>query len=331
MDHAQVRRAFQRLAPKQPRPDVILCAWPTIDLAYGAVQFGRAHNIPVVLDIRDLWPDIFYERITAKTGLPFKGYFFPWERMGKHAMREADAVLSITTGMLEWGQKRFARETNPLDRVFYQSQSAVPVDEDMAFWQGKGVDLDSPKTRLVWAGTLISNLDIQTLLAAIEALPKTAAKELEFVFCGSGDLTPRIEAMAARLPHVVFGGWASQGALAALYARSHIGIMCYLDRFDFQLSIPNKVADFTRSGLHILTNLTGEMQRVLGPEGLLIPYPTGEVDALRIKLEEIATDPATYRAPAQGARALFDRLFDAGAVMPEFAAYMEQIAKEGRR
>ena len=331
IDHAQVRRAFQRLAPKHPRPDVILCAWPTIDLAYGAVQFGRAHNIPVVLDIRDLWPDIFYERITAKTGLPFKGYFFPWERMGKHAMREADAVISITAGMLEWGQKRFARETNPLDRVFYQSQSAVPVDEDMAFWQGKGVDLDAPKTRLVWAGTLISDLDIQTLLSAIEALPEAATKELEFVFCGSGDLTPRIEAMAARLPHVVFGGWASQAALAALYARSHIGMMCYLNRFDFQLSIPNKVADFTRSGLRVLTNLTGEMQRVLGPEGLLIPYPTGEVDALRIKLEEIAADPATYRAPAQGARALFYRLFDAGAVMPEFAAYMEQVAKEGRR
>ena len=329
MDHAQVRRAFERLAHNQPRPDVIICAWPTIDLAYAAVKFGRANNIPVILDIRDLWPDIFYERITAKTGLPFKGYMIPYERMGRKAMRGADAVMSITQGMLEWGQRRFARKTTAQDRVFYQSQSAVPVPEDMAFWQNKGVDLDAPKTRLVWAGTLISDLDIQTLLKAVETLPDTATCELEFVFCGSGDLVPQIEALAERLPHVIFAGWVSQGALSALYARAHIGMMCYLDRFDFQLSIPNKVADFTRSSMRILTNLSGEMQCVLGPDDLLISYPTGDADALCSRLVEIAENPDTYRTPAPAARAVFDQLFDVATVMPEFATYVEQIAREG--
>lgn len=329
LDHRDVRRAFTALAPTQPRPDVIICAWPTIDLAFAAVQFGRANNIPVILDIRDLWPDIFYERITAKTGFPFKRYFFPWERMGKRAMQGADAVISITQGMLNWGHHRFAREVNERDRVFHQSQSAIPAPEDTAFWQGIGVDLDTPKTRLVWSGTLISDLDILTLLKAIEALPETAARELEFVFCGSGDLTPQIESLAERLPHVIFAGWVSQGALSALYARSHIGMMCYLDRFDFQLSIPNKVADFTRSSMRILTNLTGEMQRVLGPDNLLIPYSTGDADALRDKLIEVAENPAIYRIKTPAARAVFDQLFDAATVMPEFATYVEQIAKEG--
>lgn len=330
LDHAEVRRGFLKAAKTQPKPDVILCAWPTIDLAFAATEFGKAHGIPVILDIRDLWPDIFYERITARTGLPFKGYFLPWERMGKRAMQDAAAVISITKGMLDWGQKRFARAANPRDRVFYQSQSATPAPADDRFWAEKGLDLTAPKTRLVWAGTLVSDLDIQTLLAALEALPDHAASQLEFVFCGSGDLTPRIEEMAARLPHVIYGGWVSQGALQALYETSHIGMMCYLDRFDFQLSIPNKVADFTRSGMRILTNLTGEMARVLGPDQLLVPYPTGDVAALGAVLEQIAADPARYRAPAPAARALFDRLFDAGTVMPEFAAYVDDIAKEGR-
>lgn len=328
LDHRDVRRAFERLAPAQPRPDVILCAWPTIDLAFAAVQFGRAHSIPVILDIRDLWPDIFYERITAKTGLPFKNYFLPWERMGKRAMQQADAVISITNGMLEWGQTRFARAPRAQDRVFFQSQSATQVEEDLAFWHARGVDLDGPKTRLIWAGTLISDLDIQTLLQAIETLPADAAAELEFVFCGSGDLSPRIEQMAARLPHVVFGGWVSQAALNALYARSHIGMMCYLNRFDFQLSIPNKVADFTRSELRVLTNLKGEMQRVLGAADLIIPYPTGDVDALRATLVEIAQAPAQYRSPAPQARALFERNFNAERVMSDFADYVEHIAQK---
>lgn len=330
LDHRDTRHAFTALAPTQPRPDVILCAWPTIDLAFAAVEFGRAHSIPVILDIRDLWPDIFYERITAKTGLPFKNYFLSWERMGKRAIQGADGVISITQGMLEWGQNRFVRARNEHDRVFYQSQSATDLDEDLAFWRDKGIDLSAPKTRLIWTGTLISDLDIQTLLSAIEALPDDATRELEFVFCGSGDLTPRIEEMANRLPHVVFGGWVSQGALNALYSQSHIGMMCYLDRFDFQLSIPNKVADFTRSNLRILTNLKGEMERLLGPENLLIPYPTGDVDALRDRLVEIANAPEIYRALAPNARALFNRVLNADVVMPAFAEYVESIAKEDR-
>ena len=121
----------------------------------------------------------------------------------------------------------------------------------------------------------------------------------------------------------------SQNALNALYARSHIGLMCYLDRFDFQLSIPNKVADFTRSELRVLTNLKGEMQRVLGSEDLLISYPTGDAEALCARLVEIAENSAHYRSPAPKARALFERQFDAHVVMSGFADYIEQIAQEG--
>lgn len=328
-DHAQIGRAFSALAPIQPPPDVILCAWPTIDLAYAAVQFGQAYKIPVILDIRDLWPDIFYERITAKTGFPFKNYFLPWERMGTRAMQGADAVISITEGMLKWGQTRFSREAITRDRVFHQSQTTATVDDDLDFWKDRDVDLSAAKTRLVWAGTLVSDLDIQTLLDAIETLPETSACELEFIFCGSGDLASRIADLADRLPHVVFAGWVSQNALNALYTHAHIGMMCYLDRFDFQLSIPNKVVDFTRSSLRILTNLQGEMQRVLGPEELLISYPTGDVDALRARLIEIAESPEIYRTSAINASSLFECLFDAERVMPEFAEYVEQIAKEG--
>ncbi|MEM9580075.1 MAG: glycosyltransferase [Pseudomonadota bacterium] len=326
-DHAELRREFERLAPTLPRPDVIICAWPTIDLADAAVRFGKAHGIPVILDVRDLWPDILYERITAKTGLPFKGYLIPYERSARRAMRGATSVTSITDGMLDWAQRRFGRTQSTRDRVFHQSQNPETHMPDTEFWAAKGAHLKAPKTRLVWAGTLISDLDIQTLLAAIEALPDSAARELEFVFCGSGDLTPQIEKMAARLPHVIYGGWVSQGALQALYQASHIGMMCYLDRFDFQLSIPNKVADFTRSGLRILTNLQGEMERVLGPENLLIRYPTGDVNALREVLVRIAEHPQTYRAAAPEGPEIFAKLFDARAVMDEFVAHVEEISK----
>jgi len=329
-DHAQVRRGFEQLAPRQARPDIILCAWPTIDLAFAATRFGQMHNVPVILDIRDLWPDIFYERIRAKTGFPFKGYLRPYERMGRAAMQQADAVISITHGMLRWAQSRFDREPCIHDRVFHQSQKAAAFVPDQAFWKARSVDLSLPNTRLVWAGTLVSDLDVQTLLDAIEGLSPQASRELEFIFCGTGDLVPRIEEMAARLPHVTYGGWVSQEALAALYSRSLIGLMCYLDRFAYQLSIPNKVVDYTRTGMRIFTNLDGELARVLDANDLRISYPTGDAQALGTVLEQIAAQPGRYRRSSPASRAIFDKLFDAAVVMPEFVRHMEQIATEHR-
>jgi len=57
--------------------------------------------------------------------------------------------------------------------------------------------------------------------------------------------------------------------------------MCYLNRFDFQLSVPNKIVDFTRKSLRVLTGVEGELTRLLGPQDCLIPYTCGNADSLK--------------------------------------------------
>lgn len=329
LHHRNERREFKRLAQAQPRPDVIISAWPTIDLSYGAIQYGAAHDVPVVLDVRDLWPDILYERIKAKTGLPFKGYFWPWEYMGKRAVNQAEAIVSITKGMLDWTQTRFGRASYKNDRVFYQCQPSKRVIPDFEYWRAQGIDLHEQKTRLVWSGTLSANTDLVTLLHAIERLPTQTSGRLEFVFCGSGELEQHIAGLAKKAQNVKFAGWVSQSALAALYEHSHIGMICYLDRFDFQLSIPNKAVDFCRFGMKILTNLTGELKNVFGKKELLIPYETGSVDNLCKQFIYIADNPDQFRTKTEKAYELFDDQFNADAVMPRFAKFVEQIAADG--
>jgi hypothetical protein len=60
----------------QPRPDLIFCCMPTPELAEKSVEFGCTHHIPVVIDIRDLWPDSYLS-------------FAPWpfKTMGRLALR----------------------------------------------------------------------------------------------------------------------------------------------------------------------------------------------------------------------------------------------------
>src|SRR5690554_4268813 len=54
-------KIFNKESLKQKTPDIIYTSWPLIDLSYEAVNYANKHNIPVVVDIRDMWPDIFVQ------------------------------------------------------------------------------------------------------------------------------------------------------------------------------------------------------------------------------------------------------------------------------
>ena len=62
IDNNLVAKKFKIKAKKTLyKPDIILSSIPTAELSLEAVRFGKKNNIPVVLDIRDMWPDVFFD------------------------------------------------------------------------------------------------------------------------------------------------------------------------------------------------------------------------------------------------------------------------------
>ncbi|MGR3436169.1 MAG: hypothetical protein ACU0CO_14965, partial [Shimia sp.] len=153
-DHRVLGRRFAALAPSLPRPDVIVAAYPTLELADRAVAFGRARGIPVVVDIRDLWPDILAERLAARAGplapaVPalLRGAL-PYEAMARRIFGGATAATALSRGMLDWARGRFGGDPTR-DRVVHQSMRAPGLAElaraaARADWAARGVDLEAP-------------------------------------------------------------------------------------------------------------------------------------------------------------------------------------------
>jgi glycosyltransferase involved in cell wall biosynthesis len=331
LDHGDVGRAFRRAAPKAEAPDVILCSFPLVELADAAVAHGRSRGVPVVLDVRDLWPDVLYERIAARTGLPVKGLFLPYERAARRAFRSADGVIAITSGMLDWVYRRFGRRRgSERDRVFRQVKTRPVPETDPAldaYWAEKGVDLSDGRLRFVWSGSIIPDTDGPALLEAVARLDAATAARVEIVICGLGTLVPEVEAAAARHPCLKYAGWVPERELNHLLARAHVGLLCYLDRPDFQMSTPNKVIDYCAAGLRILTNLTGEIAQLTDDPDFLVHYPTGDAAALAARIAELAADRDRFATKSPAARAVFDREFDADVVQPALAAYLEGVGR----
>jgi hypothetical protein len=57
--HYLIDCKFYKYAQEEVKPDIILSSLPILKLSLSAVEYGKKMNIPLVLDMRDMWPDVF--------------------------------------------------------------------------------------------------------------------------------------------------------------------------------------------------------------------------------------------------------------------------------
>jgi hypothetical protein len=74
-DHSRIARRFREAVGHHPAPDVLVAALPSLELPLEAVRYGQSRGRPVVLDMRDMWPDIFVEALPRplRPGPPCRG------------------------------------------------------------------------------------------------------------------------------------------------------------------------------------------------------------------------------------------------------------------
>ena len=119
IDHRIVTRKFRRIIPKITKPDIILTSMPPHDLAYEAVKFAKSNKIPILVDIRDPWPDIFLNHTPAILRIFAKMLLYNDFKMIKKTMQLADGLIAVTDTFLEWGLKYAERDKILNDNVFY--------------------------------------------------------------------------------------------------------------------------------------------------------------------------------------------------------------------
>ena len=61
IDEKYISLQFKSLLSLHKKPDVILISMPSIELGYEASKYAKKNQIPFFVDIRDLWPDVFYD------------------------------------------------------------------------------------------------------------------------------------------------------------------------------------------------------------------------------------------------------------------------------
>lgn len=328
-DQRQVAAEFAKLAPKESQPpDVLFVAYPTIELADSAIRFARATGRPAVVDVRDLWPDIFTTALpTALRPLGKLGMWGMKQRSAR-VLAGAAAITGITQSFVDWGVHRAGRPLRSSDAAFPLAYDYIPIpradlENARRSLNGRGVGTHEGQLQVAFAGTLGKQFDFQPVFEAADALRH---EPVTFVIAGAGESEHSLRQRARSLPNVTLVGWLNRVELGALLETATVGLAPYRSTWDFEASIPNKVIEYLASGLPVLSSLRGETADLLEGENCGITYSTASGESLAAALRELRADPDRVEMMSANARRVFAHRFSGADIYPSMADYLERAA-----
>ncbi len=330
-NHYQMAKIFRKWSSKEERPDIILCSMPTIELSLEAAKIGIERDFPVVLDIRDLWPDLFLELFPAGTQGVAKLLLHPYFRAIRSACSKATAIIGLTDAFVDWGVNYAGRQRGEFDRVFPLGYTAKTprVDalaEAEVFWKNVGISDDKKEFIICFFGTLGRQFDIETVIQAARILERTQNRPFRFVLCGSGDRFCHYQQLAAECRIVDLPGWIDAPKIWALMRMSRVGIAPYNNTSNFMMNLPNKPIEYLSAGLPIVTSLQGVLQRLLTENECGLNYTGGSPEELVRILVDLRDKPSKVDKMATNALKLYQRDFVAEQVYGNLISYLEVLA-----
>ncbi len=331
IDHAQLAWNLKRLLEKEKdKPSVAFIGYPPIEVAAVISRWLKKRNVPMTLDIKDLWPLMFIEALPDFLQPLGKVVFYPYFYLAKRTIQEVNCVSSPTQGLLEWALSFADKKGSELDKVFRLTPpDAQSTTKELllakTWWQEQGVDGSLPVVSFV--GSFTSGVCFKPVQQAIKQLLAQGIK-CQFVLCGSGDCLDKVKTMMQALPNVVFPGWIDSHEIESLAKMSIASLAPYRNIDNFILNIPNKIVDALMLGLPILSPLKGVVADLILNHNVGLTY--GKDKTLKQCIEIILTNKALQRTISNNARKLYSDDFEFNKVYDDFVVHLERMAKDER-
>lgn len=325
IDHRIISWKFKKLASKMPKPDVMVASMPPYDLAYKAVIFAKRNSIPILVDIRDPWPDIFLNHIPSIFQKFAKLILYKDFKMTKKALKMADGLIVVTNTFLGWGLKYAERKKSDKDKVFYLgAERVINSGQDRVAKQGF-IEKLKDNFVVVFIGTFALYHNPAILLNCAEKLKD---EKICFVLAGKGEFFGEIQRKAEALPNVIVPGWLNTYQIEELLRYSHVGI-CPTSK-EVEL-FPNKAFTYLSAGLPIISAFKGELKEIIEKYNIGFYYPPNDIDVLVSCIKRLYEDKELYQKMSENARKVFDEMFDADKIYEEYAEYIEKLYFEFKR
>lgn len=332
IDNIWIFRLFKRIALQTERPDIIVASMPTTEMAYASVQIAQHFEVPLILDARDMWPDIIESEVGGIKAWFAMPLFWWMKRNLIMAAKAADSLVGITEFYCDHLLTYASREKGKYDVAipigFDGSSSTLnqlEKKEMEEFWEKKGVILNRMTYFVFFAGRLNKTVFncFGPIVEAAKAL-ELYRYDVKIVYCGTGGYESQIKKMAAGTKNILFPGEVSSKALMWLKTNSLASLLSVERRVDYQNSLSNKFFEYLSGGVPILSWLDGLPGKTIVENKCGYIYNSGE--ELYSQIVKLCEYPEIAKDMGKMAIDLFEQKYEAGRVYDNFAVHVETVA-----
>lgn len=239
------------------RNDIIVLSSPPFFTvlwgAFGAILSGQKY----ILDVRDLYPEVFFELKMIKENSPF-GWIA--KKLTKVMYGKAHAIMTVTQGLCReiesYGEKKPHLVMNGYDpEIFFPGNSNEKFE----------------KFTLVFHGTLGKLQNIETLLNLAQTLEQD---DLDILVAGDG---PKVQDIIdAKRPNIKYLGNIPYSEIPPLLRRCHVGLSFRTDDKIGKEAFPVKVFEYVGCGLPIIMAPTGEAGEIIQKNNLGVEFENSD-------------------------------------------------------
>jgi len=280
------------------RPDVLIASSPPFFPHVAGAAVCRLRRIPLVLEIRDLWPDYLVGMGVLKEGMASRALFALERRLLRGAAHTVVVTESFRQRVVEKGvaPERVDVIPNGVDlSLYHPSQEEPPVE---ALRRAPGEFL---------VGYLGNFGAGQGLAAVVEAAARLAqrAPDVRFVLAGDGPDRERVLARAAALgtPNLSVGPAIPKDRTRAFYNSCDVCLVPLAPYPILQETVPSKIFEVMACERPVLAALSGEGACIVRGAGAGLVVPPGDPEALADAVLALRdASPAERAAMGEGGR-----------------------------
>jgi glycosyltransferase involved in cell wall biosynthesis len=304
------------------RPDILLSTAPPPTIGAAALALAARFGIPLIHDLRDLWPEALVLGGRLKDGWISRSL----EELNRRTYHRAAVITTVSEGkrtrLIETGvpAEKIHVIPNGVDLDYFDSAVTEESEEVAGILRRAGVPDDV--RRITYAGIMNPPQGLSILLDAAERLA-SEAPDLHFVLVGSGSMRAELVERARDLPNATIVDEQPRRRVPAFLQGSFANVVTLRPRKDTH-TVPSKIFEYMASRRPLLLSADSEPQRIVEQADAGPVSAAGDLDGLLGGIRQLHADPEAGDAMGSRGRAHVEEHYNRSELNARFLSLVRE-------
>ena len=299
------------------KPDVIIATSPPIFVALLGLLLSKIWRVPLVLDVRDIWPESAVQMGNLRSGSPVVKLL---EAIEVLLYRNAAKITVATPGMVKIVRDRIAQPEKDVSFI----PCAVNIPK---YYQPKNRTNDcfsTNKFNVLYAGLHGHAQNLNCLLDVADRLQGN--EDIHFTFVGDGPEKSKLQEIAKikNLRNVTFMNPVSKEEIGQFYLGADVAIVPLMDLQVFKTVFPSKTFELMAFGVPIILGVGGQIEELAEKNKAALCVEPDNVSMYEEAILRLYENPDLRLDLSKSARSLATTQFSYDTTNPKFGAVIEQ-------